>query len=176
MRKSSGPKKPELASVGVKLDSALAELHSFRPTPEMRKVKSIVLSRLADDPSSAPGTLLTQSTAERMAGRSLAEWWGQPGFQEWLSNHEEFRERLEGLALTAMDALENVLTQPDMQPTAIVNAAKVVMELASKFPRQQEAPKDPMDNWSKEDLITYLRLYAPDLLAAGATSTEGRKS
>jgi hypothetical protein len=142
----------------------------------MRRVKSVILARLADDPTFAPGTALPLTLAERLAGCSLTDWWTQPGFQEWLVNSTEFRERLEGAALMALDALEAIVTDPSKMDNARVNAAKVLMELARKYPRQstpEDAAKD-VSTWDRAQLEEYVRKNAGKLLAM-ASPAEGEK-
>lgn len=165
MARQSGPEAAKAAAqAGKEIDKAVTELTVFQPTAEMRRVKSKILSRMSDDPTRMPGSLLTRSSAEQLAGRSLESWWSKQGFQEWLSNATEFTERLEGIALQAMDTLEDVMENA-AQDSARVNAAKVAMELASKFPRQK-LEKDPNEFLSMEPakIIEFLKLYAPQVL------------
>lgn len=149
---------------GKALEEVAATLTAFKPTVEMRRVKSKLLARIADDPTKPAGSLLTRSTAESLVGRSLEKWWKIEGFQSWISNSTEFTERLEGLAMQAMETLEDVMAH-SQQDSARVNAAKVAMELASKFPRQKtEREENEYLNMDRETIIKYIKTYAPSLL------------
>lgn len=168
MRKSS------MEKAGRALEAVADELKAFNPTPEMRKVKSTIMARLKDDPVHVPGSLLSRSTAEHLAGRSLESWYGQQGFQEWLSNSTEFQDRLEGLAMQAMDTLEEIMYSGS-QDSARVNAAKVAMELASKFPRQKAEEGNPFEGMEKDKLIALFSRYAPKLLEGSQSGKKEEK-
>lgn len=65
---------------------------------------------------------------------------------------------MEYLADIALDALEQVLTDPDANPSAKVNSAKLVLEAASKMPKaKDDAPASRLETMSRTELEDYVR-------------------
>jgi hypothetical protein len=130
----------------------------FAPTPDMRRAKAAFWSRFAEAPM-APADAVTLASAQQLgADKRLSKWWTLPGFAEWFQNREEFRERLEYLADIALDSLEQVLTDPDSNPSAKVASAKLVLEAASKMPKKEaEAPASRLETMSRGELEDYVR-------------------
>ena len=129
----------------------------FGPTPDMRRAKAAFWSRFSDAPLS--GGPLTLAAAQQIgADKRLAKWWALPGFQDWFQNGEEFKERMEYLADLALDALEQVLADPDANPSAKVASAKLVLEAASKMPKPvADAPGTKLETMSRAELEDYVK-------------------
>lgn len=132
---------------------------TFAPTPDMRRAKAAFWHRFADAPTSLSSDPVTLASAQQFgADKRLSKWWTLPGFAEWFQNREEFRERLEYLADIALDSLEQVLTDPDSNPSAKVASAKLVLEAASKMPKKDaEAPASRLETMSRGELEDYVR-------------------
>lgn len=147
-----------LKDINKILAAASSDL-TFAPTPDMRRAKAAFWSRFADAPTSLSSDPVTLASAQQFgADKRLGKWWTLPGFQEWFQNREEFRERLEYLADIALDSLEQVLTDPDANPSAKVASAKLVLEAASKMPKKDtEAPTTKLETMSRGELEDYVR-------------------
>ena len=130
----------------------------FVPTPDMRRAKAAFWSRFADAPPLSAGPLTLAAAQQIGADKRLAKWWSLPGFQDWFQNGEEFKERMEYLADLALDALEQVLSDPDANPSAKVASAKLVLEAASKMPKPSaDAPATKLETMSRGELEDYVK-------------------
>ena len=132
---------------------------TFAPTPDMRRAKAAFWHRFADAPTSLSSDPVTLASVQQFGtDKRLSKWWTLPGFAEWFQNKEEFRERLEYLADIALDSLEQVLTDPDSNPSAKVALAKLVLEAASKMPKKEvESPSTRLEAMSRTELEDYVR-------------------
>jgi hypothetical protein len=128
----------------------------FLPSPEQRRIKAAFWALYAD-----MGTQpITLSLAQTLTGESrLKAWWGLPGFREWFLNKDEFRQRVEYLAHLALDTAEEILSDPKANPSARVNMAKLMVEVAGRMPNKWEQKKfadDFINKMSKDELKAYL--------------------
>lgn len=131
---------------------------TFAPTPDMRRAKAAFWHRVADAPLFDGGPVTLVAAQQFGTDKRLSKWWTLPGFAEWFQNKEEFRERLEYLADIALDSLEQVLTDPDSNPSAKVASAKLVLEAASKMPKKEaDAPASRLETMSRGELEDYVR-------------------
>lgn len=165
MKHGKAGRKSGMAKLTDAVEELIPALRSFVPTAEQLRVKSQILSRLRDDPRHAPGTLIDRSTAEYLAGSDMKAWFSEPGFQAWLSNRNEFQEMLEGSAIQALYTLQEVMAH-GTQDSAKVNAAKALLELAAKFPHQQQdgGRDNPFLDMTPEQIDAYLASNAPKLI------------
>lgn len=132
----------------------------FSPTPEMRRAKAAFWASLEGTPTGDLAESMTLAAATSMgADKKLSRWWAIPGFVDWWQNKEEFKQRVEYLAQLALDALEGVLNDPDANPTARVNSAKLVLEVANKMPRKnvEEDVGSRLAAMSRNELEEYVR-------------------
>jgi len=130
----------------------------FSPTPDMRRAKAAFWSKVADAPALSGGPLTLAAAQQIGADKRLAKWWALPGFQDWFQNGEEFKERMEYLADLALDALEQVLSDPDANPSAKVASAKLVLEAASKMPKPvADSPSTKLETMSRSELEEYVK-------------------
>jgi len=132
---------------------------TFTPSPDMRRAKAAFWHRFADTSTVLSSDKVTLASAQQIgADKRLAKWWTLPGFQEWFQNKEEFRERMEYLADIALDALEQVLTDPDANAGAKVASAKLVLEAASKMPKvAPDSPTTRLETLSRAEPEDYVR-------------------
>lgn len=133
----------------------------FSPTPDMRRAKAAFWSSLTDHPLGIGDTdTLTLAASKQLGADSrLPRWWAIPGFQEWWQNKQEFKQRLEYMAQLALDSLEEILADPNANPTAKVNSAKLVLDAANKMPKK--VPEENLDAklsaMSRSELEEYVR-------------------
>lgn len=137
----------------------LAEAVIYTPNPSAKKLKAKFWSRynpgLMDRTDSLPMAEVLEVTKDPRV-KSL---WTQPGFKDWFLNKDENRERLEYLFTLALDAAEDILVNPEIQPGARVNMIKVLGELANKFPsryQQEKFTDDEINKMSELQLKAWL--------------------
>lgn len=172
-RRPGRPKtKPSNQDSIVKLvEEGMAEL-SFLPVPAHRIVKSAFWASLAENPIIDPlHDKITLALALRITGDArLNRWWSLPGFQEWFSNKDEFRQRVEYLANLALDVAEEILLDRDAHPNARVNMTKLVIEAANKLPARTSAKDDSkyldakVATMSREQLEEFIKKQTKALL------------
>jgi hypothetical protein len=127
----------------------------------MRRAKAAFWSSLTDHPLGIGDTdTLTLAASKQLGADSrLPRWWAIPGFQEWWQNKQEFKQRLEYMAQLALDSLEEILADPNANPTAKVNSAKLVLDAANKMPKK--APEENLDaklaSMTRTELEEYVR-------------------
>jgi len=143
-----------------KVLAAAAQDVVFEPTPEMRRAKAAFWASLSDHPLGDADTLSLAASKQLGADSRLSRWWVVPGFVDWWQNKQEFKQRLEYLAQLSLDSLEEVLTSPDSNATARINAAKLVLDAANKMPRNSQ-PADTLDQklatMSRTELEAFVR-------------------
>jgi hypothetical protein len=138
----------------------------FAPTPDMRRVKAAFWSKTRDNPNLVDSASTLTSIQQTVSDKRLTKWWSLPGFSEWFQNGEEYRERMEYLADLALDALEQVLVDPDANASAKVASAKLVLEAASKMPTKDEAaPASRLETMSRAELEAYVSRHLKYLSA-----------
>jgi len=145
---------------------------TYLPIPEQRKAKSAFWARFNENPTCEPQDI-TRELAIRLSGDNrITKWWGQDGFREWFRNRDEFRQRMEYLASLALDRLEALLCDPKANPSAQVNAAKLIMEVARKTPSKQAVERyldEQIGQMDKKQLEDYIRKHTASLLPAPVT-------
>lgn len=97
-------------------------------------LKAQFWTRVADNPLFS-GAVTSAMARQVLDSEYVAQAWKKPGFKEWFSNKDEYRERLEYLFSKALDAAEEILLNQDIKAqSARVNMIKSISELASKIP------------------------------------------
>lgn len=137
----------------------LADAVIYTPNATAKKLKAKFWARYNPGLLGIPDVIPVSEIAEVTKDGRVDKLWLQPGFQDWFLNKDENRERLEYLFTLAMDAAEDMLTNPDIQPSARVNAIKVVAELANKFPsryQQERFTDDEINKMSELQLKAWL--------------------
>lgn len=132
----------------------------FAPTPDMRRVKAAFWSKTRDNPHLVDSASTLTSIQQTVSDKRLAKWWSLPGFSSWFQNGEEYRERMEYLADLALDALEQILTDPDANASAKVTSAKLVLEATSKLPSKEEtSPVSRLEVMNRQELEDYIKRH-----------------
>lgn len=138
---------------------AVEDFVLYEPTTGQKKAKARLLIQLEDNPVASLDKL-TCEQASQLAKYDFRKVWGQPGFKYWLTNQNEFRQRVEHLANRALDAAEEILDSDDPRLAgAKVSVISKVTELAAKLPKQQSARMldDVVANMGKKELEQFIR-------------------
>jgi hypothetical protein len=156
--------------------SAIVASVQFHPTPEQRDAKSAFWLAVQSNPV-VDLAHITMAGIIHMTGQSKVEkWWSQPGFQEWFTNREEFRMKLESATHMAIGVLMEIMGNPDANAAARVAAAKMVIEAAGKNEGKQRAEPEVSDKriqgMSEQQLEAYIARHAGLLEAQDRTEEE----
>ena len=115
----------------------VAETLVYVPTNQERKLKAKYWSRAGENPLlPVSGSMVTLSSIKQITGGSQAieAAWKKPGFQQWFLNAEDGRAKLEYLFDLGLDALEELLLNPEPKTaSAKVNAIKLLAELTGRY-------------------------------------------
>lgn len=110
----------------------------FLPTVQQKQAKSAFWSHFFSTGEVAPSPIDPALAAVQSGHNEILQWWYEvPGFPEWFSNGEEFRQRVEYVSNLALDVLEAVLQDRDARQSDRLQAAKMALEVAAKFPKTQ---------------------------------------
>lgn len=145
MRKSSG-QPPQTERVTQVMDDLI-----FAPNGDQRAVKAAFWAKYASNPLTDIDKITAGIVQKIIPDSRLARWWSMYGFKEWFLNEDEFRQRIEYIAHLGLDALESILTDPDANASARVNAAKLALEAANKMPQKWQNTKYLDDHIQKMD-------------------------
>lgn len=150
---------------------------NYMPNWQQRRLKSAFWTRWRDNPLVDP-TRLSLNAVQAVVGDSrLDRWWREPGFKQWFTNQEEWREEAESLVFTALDTLRNIMTDDRAPAAARVAASVKMLELARKMPSKADTvPANQVEKkiaqMSKEELIEYIRANTLKLIEPTSSSTE----
>jgi len=140
------------------MDSLFGEV-MFIPTPDMRSVKSRLILALEDNPIATPETMTCASAMHLTNEPRIGNWWSIPGFKEWFTNQNEFRETVESAAYEAVAVLREIATNPDSRENARVQASKLLIEAANRMPKKNAEEKfsdEQINRMSKEQLESFI--------------------
>jgi hypothetical protein len=118
----------------IEPEAYAAELDGFGPTDAMRRAKTSFWNSVPD--KSVKVTLA--SAIVHSGATSLRNWWGKPGFVEWFTGQNEWRNRVECLAMRGLDIAEQLLHDRRTTPASKVQLIKLFAELADKMPSRQK--------------------------------------
>ncbi len=136
------------------------EVTVFSPTREMQQAKANYWSFfLTGDVSVSPRDTL--ESAQRYGRDSrIKEWWSKPGFRQWFSNKDEFRQRAEFLANNSLMHLEYILNDEKSKGSEKVAAIKLIMELSGKLKKADSAEQfadAKIAQMGREELEEFIR-------------------
>lgn len=84
--------------------------NTFHPTDAHRKAKSAFWSHFFSTGEQVPPSIDSATAAHFSGFGEVVEWFHDvPGFSEWFSNGEEFRQRVEYVSHLGLDVLQEVL-------------------------------------------------------------------
>lgn len=164
MRKSSqsNGQPPQTEKVTQILDDLI-----FAPTADQRAVKAAFWAKYANAPLLSVEKITAAYVSKLVPDSRLARWWSLYGFKEWFLNEDEFRQRIEYIAHLGLDALEAILTDPDSNHSARVNAAKLALEAANKMPQKWQKTvylDDSIQKMDQAQLEQFIRQRSMGLL------------
>lgn len=149
------------------LPSTTTATPTYRPTDTLRRLKSSFWADARDivvEDSEVTPALIRQILSPDEAAHVLAVIEANPAAYRWFAHSRETQARVEYLFLKALDALEQVIDNPDPRNgMSRVTAARQLGELAGKFQRKKdetdnslERLKIQLSKMSKEQLEQYL--------------------
>lgn len=115
------------------VDSKAAEILVFEPTRDQSLARANFWAVQAQQATPVPQPLELATALSLGAYRGIEDWWTIPGFPEWFSNQDEFRQKLEFLSITSLDVLEKIRDSAHTAPAVKVNVIKLIMELSKKL-------------------------------------------
>jgi hypothetical protein len=149
----------------------------FRPSYEQVQVKAAFWAKFSANPLTDTQNIDLPTAQKFVNDPRLEKWWTHYGFKEWFLNEEEFLQRLQAIAFLALGTLEEVLMNPDANPSARVNAAKLAFEAANKMPQKwQKGPQyldTDIQKMDQAQLENFLRQKS--LAPAGETDDSKEK-
>jgi hypothetical protein len=112
--------------------------NSFRPEDSHRRAKGAFWSHFFSS-GDVPPALIDAAAAARFSGfLEVLDWWETPGFPEWFGNGEEFRQKVEYVSYLGLDVLQEVLSDRNARAADRLSAARMALEIASKFPKSNQ--------------------------------------
>jgi hypothetical protein len=147
----------------------------FIPTPVQRRIKAAFWASWGDNPIVDHKNLSLANVMGVVGDSRMQKWWTQPGFKEWFSNQEEFKQRVEYLVHTALDTLEHILVDETANSSARVNAAKLLLEAADKMPRKYAKEKvldEKINKMGKQELEAWLDRQGVSITGTIVTQSE----
>jgi len=138
---------------------------TYDPTTPEREVKAAFWASFGDTPIN--GELTLAVALQQTQDNRLNRWWSKPGFKAWFCNKDEFRQRVEYLANIALDTIQDILTNPDANPNARQNAAKLMIEVANKMPSRNAKERfidGAIQEMGKKELDAYIARHQPKLV------------
>ena len=133
---------------------ALDELR-YRPTDKERVAKARLLRAVQAQPF-LDLQKLTTVEIEALVGMGIRKYVAKEGFDAWLRNMDDQRDRLEVLFDKALDAAEQILDNADPKAqSARVQMVRFISELANKMPdrfKPQSAIRDTLQSLDKAEI------------------------
>jgi hypothetical protein len=140
---------------------------TYRPTDTLRRLKASFWADARDivvEDSEVTPALIRQVLSPDEASHVLSVIEANPAAYRWFAHSRETQARVEYLFLKALDALEQVIDNPDPRNgMSRVTAARQLGELAGKFQRKKDEADNSLERlkvqlgkMSKEQLEQYL--------------------
>lgn len=151
----------------------------FKPTYEQVQVKAAFWTKFSSSPLIDTNKITLSHVQKFVTDSRIDRWWQIFGFREWFLNEDEFQERALSLAYLALSSLENVLIDPDCNPNAKVNAAKLIIEVANKMPQRWQKTMyidDHIQKMDKAQLEQFLRQQNLGLVDDKKTKEDSKDS
>lgn len=129
---------------------------------DMRLCKTKFWKAMQTNPMCDPDHVSLVAALQLTGEKRLEAWWEKPGFKKWFCANDEFEIKLSSAKYMAIDTLLDVMSNPDVAPSARVAAAKEVLSTAQKV--EGDGTKDLEELLikiagvsNKEDLKKYLK-------------------
>lgn len=149
------------ADILARLNHITKDLSLFTsPTVDQRTAKSRFWAPFMSGDVGVPANIDLATALKFASDSRIKQWWSLPGFVDWFTNQEEFKERVEFIAHLALDGIEAVLKDPMATGGAKVAAAKLALEVANKLPKASkddgEFADKMINKMSKTELTDYI--------------------
>ncbi len=146
----------------------------FIPTDLHRQAKSAFWSHFFSKGETPPPAIDSAMAAQYSGYNDTIGWWDTPGFSEWFSNGEEFRQRVEYISSLALDVLQAVLQDTNARTGDRLQAAKMSLEVAAKFPKippKEQFADEKIGEMDRKQLEAYIAMKMR-VLQLPVTSTQ----
>jgi hypothetical protein len=124
---------------GERLGNAV-QVFEFVPDRAQQRLKAKIMGIIQDNPIYAMSEITYDMAFMLTKDKRLKTWWQQPGFEDWMRNKDEFKQKLQDLVSLSLETAEQIITSEATPPAARVNMIKLVWEAAAKFPQKVANP------------------------------------
>lgn len=114
-------------------------------TPEMRECKTRFWQTLEVNPICDPEHVTLAAALQLTKQKKLEAWWRKPGFVSWFSAGDEYEVKLSSAKFSAIEALVEIIQNPDSPASARVAAAKQVMDHAKNAEKEDSSVEKLLD-------------------------------
>lgn len=152
-----------------------AQIADFEPTDAMLRAKT----NFWNAAGGMEATAVNMTVAIQLSGTtSVRNWWGQPGFKEWFTGRNEWRNRVEYLAMRGLDVAEQLLHDRRTTPASKVQLIKLFAELADKMPSKTKEVKfidAGVANMDEKQLDAFIKKHS-QLVASTEETNDGEEA
>lgn len=138
----------------------VVELAEFVPTDAMRMAKAAFWSRCEELPMVDPDKVTLAQAINLTNNTTLSKWWKIPGFQDYFTNRNEWKTRIEYLANLSLEVAEDILRDPKAPAAARVAMIRTLNEFANKLPQRAKETKvldAHVSKMSEQELVEFVR-------------------
>jgi len=128
-------------------------------TPEMRDCKTRFWKMLEGNPICDPDHVTLAAVQQLTGDKKVKVWWEKPAFVKWFTAGDEYEVKLSSAKYTAVDALLDIMMNPDSPASARVAAAKTVMEHAKTAEKEDPALEKMLEKIAGVNNISDLQKY-----------------
>lgn len=128
-------------------------------TEEMRACKTRFWKMLDSNPICDPEHITLAAVQQLTGEKKLKGWWEKPAFVSWFTSGDEYEVKLSSAKFSAVDALMDVLMNPDSPASARVAAAKIIMDHAKAAEKDDPALENMLQKISGVNNISDLQKY-----------------
>jgi len=128
-------------------------------TDEMRDTKTRFWKALESNPICDADHVTLVAAEQLTQQKKLKAWWNKPGFVQWFTAGDEYEIKLGSAKFTAVDALMEILTNPDSPASARVAAAKLIMDHAKTAEKEDPALEKLLEKIAGVNNIEDLQRY-----------------
>jgi len=154
----------------------------YVPSQQERKLKAKFWAKAAENPLlSLDGSQVTAVQVKQLLpglNGQIDGCWKKPGFKDWFLNPEEGRAKLEYLFDLGLDAMEELLLNPDPKTSAAkVNAFKLIAELTGRSSKSAKAASSGLgEAIASADKATLEALFQSAGLTVSVSASKGQDS
>lgn len=140
--------------------AAAAEDLGFQPEPDHRRVKAAFWAKFYEDPKMDRDRVTLAAVQQYLPDYRLRKWWSMPGFKEWFTNKDEWRQKQEYLVMLAQDEAERILLDRNANANAKVGLIKFLVEsIGRASPKMKEVKMldDAIHKMTPEQLEEFVK-------------------